>query len=50
MIEVAISEASITPAPGLRMSGMIDPPAGEVGRWPLFGRVLMLDDGQTRAA
>lgn len=50
MLQVAIAQVNITPAPGLLMAGMIDPPRGQPGRWPLFGRVLMLDDGRERAA
>ncbi|MGQ9552974.1 MAG: hypothetical protein ACUVWR_02555 [Anaerolineae bacterium] len=50
MLQIAIAQVNITPAPGLLMAGMIDPPKGQPGRWPLFGRVFMADDGRERVA
>ena len=50
MLRAGLAAVSITPEPGRLMSGMIDPPPGQVGRWPLNARALIVDDGCTRAA
>ena len=50
MLRVSFAEVNITPEPGLLLAGMIDPPCGQLGRWPLFGRLVLFDDGRQRAA
>ena len=50
MTHVGISQVGITPAPGLKMAGMLNPPQAQGVRWPLHGRVFLLDDGSHRAA
>lgn len=49
-MKVAVRRLDITPAPGLKMAGMLDPPRAQGVRWPLHGTVLLLDDGSCRAA
>ena len=46
----AFAEVDITPGPGLRMAGMPDGATATGVRWPLHARVLLLDDGDRRAA
>lgn len=50
MLKVGFSEVSITPEPGLRMSGMLNPPKAEGARWPLYARTVVFDDGVQKAA
>jgi len=50
MIKVGFSEVNITPEPGLRMSGMLRPPEAQGVQWPLFGRIMVFDDGDHLAA
>ena len=50
MLRAGFSVVDITPAPGLRMEGMPNPPAGEGIRWPLCGRTAVFDDGIRQAA
>ena len=49
-MNVGIHRVDITPAPGLKMAGMLNPPRARGTRWPLHGTVLLLDDGSRRAA
>jgi neutral ceramidase len=49
-VNVGIRRLDITPAPGLKMAGMLNPPRAQGTRWPLAGTVLLLDDGSRRAA
>ena len=50
MLKIGFSVASITPEPGLRMSGMLNPPKAEGARWPLCARTVVFDDGVQKAA
>ena len=38
MLKIGISEVDITPAPGLRMAGMVNPPKAEGVHFPLKAR------------
>ena len=49
-MNVGIHRVDITPAPGLKMAGMLNPPRAQGTRWPLAATVLLLDDGSRRAA
>lgn len=49
-MNVGIRRVDITPAFGLKMAGMLDPPRAQGVRWPLRGTVVLLDDGERRAA
>jgi neutral ceramidase len=50
MLTIGLSEVDITPAPGLRMAGMLNPPQAQGVHWPLFARLLLFEDGIQRAA
>jgi neutral ceramidase len=50
MLKVGIAETNITPEPGLRMAGMLNPPKAEGARWDLMGRIMVFDDGAHCAA
>ena len=50
MLRIGIAETNITPEPGLRVAGMLNPPKAEGTQWPLFGRVVVFDDGIHPAA
>lgn len=50
MLRVGFGDADITPTESLPMSGMIDPPRAQGTRWPLHGRVVLLDGGGSRTA
>jgi neutral ceramidase len=50
MLQVGFGQIDITPEPGLPMVGMPGSPRAEVVVWPLHGRVVLADDGATRAA
>jgi neutral ceramidase len=50
MLKVGLSETNITPATGLRMAGMLQPPLAQGVQWPLFARSIVFDDGIQRAA
>jgi hypothetical protein len=50
MLRIGISEVDITPAPGLRMAGMVNPPEAKGVHFPLMGRTVVFDDGIRCAA
>ena len=50
MLRVGFGETDITPEAGRPMAGMIDPPRGERGRWPLYARAALFEGGGERAA
>lgn len=50
MLKTGISEINITPAPGLRMAGMLNPPEAQGVQWPLYARIYVFDDGIHQAA
>lgn len=50
MVCIGFAEVDITPAPGLRMAGMVHPPRAEGVQWPLMGRAVIFDDGAHAAA
>jgi neutral ceramidase len=50
MLKIGFSETNITPAPGLRMAGMLQPPPAQGVQWPLFARSIVFDDGIQQAA
>jgi neutral ceramidase len=50
VLKVGFSEISITPAPGLRMAGMLNPPKAEGAYFPLYARTVVFDDGVQQAA
>jgi neutral ceramidase len=50
MLRIGFSEVNITPEPGLRLAGMVNPPKAERTLWPLYGRTMVFDDGVKRAA
>jgi len=50
MLRIGFSEVNITPELGLRMSGMLRPPKAGGVKWPLMGRTVVFDDGESRAA
>ncbi len=50
MLKIGLSETDITPAAGLRMAGMLNPPQAQGVHWPLYARVIVFDDGVQRAA
>ena len=50
MLRVGCGRVDITPQPGLPMVGMPGSPRGEGVQWPLHGRVVLFDDGDTRSA
>ncbi|NPV06842.1 MAG: hypothetical protein HPY83_02625 [Anaerolineae bacterium] len=50
MLKVGFGEADITPALGLPLAGMLDPPRAQGVRWPLYGRVALFEAGGQRAA
>ncbi len=49
-MRIGFSEVSITPELGLPMAGMLRPPRAQGVQWPLFGRIMVLDDGELLAA
>jgi neutral ceramidase len=50
MLRVGISEVDITPAPGRRVAGMLNPPKAEGAVWPLFGRSFVFAGPETTIA
>ena len=50
MLRVGFSEVNITPPPGLRMSGMLQPPRAEGVEWPLHARTVVFNDGIDQTA
>jgi hypothetical protein len=50
MLRLGCGRTNITPEPGLPMVGMPGSPRGEGVQWPLQGRVVLFDDGETRSA
>ena len=50
MLKIGFSEVNITPPPGLRMAGMLNPPKAEGAHFPLYARTVVFDDGVQPAA
>ena len=50
MLKVGVSEVDITPEPGLKMAGMLNPPQAEGVHFPLMGRTVVFDDAVQCAA
>jgi hypothetical protein len=50
MLRIGVGRVEITPAPGLRMAGNAPYPRAEGRGDPLYGRVLLADDGARRVA
>lgn len=50
MLKIGLSEIDITPAPGLRMAGMLNPPQAQGVQWPLNARLFLFEDGTHQAA
>lgn len=49
-MRVGLGQVDITPALGLPMVGMPGSPRGEGVSWPLYGRVMLVDDNERRVA
>lgn len=50
MLTIGLSEIDITPALGLRVAGMLNPPQAQGVHWPLYARLILLEDSFKRAA
>ncbi len=50
MLTIGLSEIDITPALGLRVAGMLNPPEAQGVHWPLYARLILFEDGIQRAA